>query len=120
MGPHCLAHSSSKRGAALLIVLAMVVLLTGVSIAYLSRTTDDRQVAQSSFHQTKVDVMAQSAMDLVIGDLQKEIANGSTAIPQPDGSTVYTPTSTAYMVPQHRSNGANMPNLIRVSVRADS
>src|SRR5262249_52735405 len=73
MGPPCIAHSPSKRGAALLIVLAMVVLLTGVSIAYLSRTTDDRQVAQSSFHQTKVDVMAQSAMDLVIGDLQKEI-----------------------------------------------
>ena len=93
MGPLRTAHSPSKRGAALLIVLAMVVLLTGVSIAYLSRTTGDRQVAQSSFHQTKVDVMAQSAMDLVIGDLQQEIANGSTAITQADGSTVYTPTS---------------------------
>ena len=120
MGPLRAAYSPSKRGAALLIVLAMVVLLTGVSIAFLSRTTGDRQVAQSSFHQTKVDVMAQSAMDLVIGDLQKEIANGSTAISEPDGSTVYTPTAAANMVPQHRANGANMPNFIRVSVRADN
>jgi hypothetical protein len=72
----------------------MVVLLTGVSIAFLSRTTGDRQVAQSSFHQTKVDVLAQSAMDLVIGDLQQEIANGSTPIPQPDGTTVYMPKDT--------------------------
>ena len=80
MRPLRAAHSPGKRGAALLIVLAMVVLMAGVSIAYLSRTTDDRQVAQSSFHQTKVDVMAQSAMDLVIGDLQQEIANGSNAI----------------------------------------
>jgi len=94
MGPLRAAYSPSKRGAALLIVLAMVVLLTGVSIAFLSRTTGDRQVAQSSFHQTKVDVLAQSAMDLVIGDLQQEIANGSTPIPQPDGTTVYMPKDT--------------------------
>jgi hypothetical protein len=98
----------------------MVVLFTGLGIAYLTRTTGDRQVAHSSFHQTKVDGLAQSAMDLVIGDLQQEIVNGSTAIGQPDGSTVYTATNAANMVPQHRANGANMPNLIRVSVRSDN
>jgi len=120
MGPFRTTHSSSKRGAALLIVLAIVVLLTGVSIAYLSRTTSDRQVAHSSFHQSKVDGLAQSAMDLIIGDLQQEIANGSTAISEPDGSTVYTPTVAANMVPQHRANAAGVPNLVRVSVRSDS
>ena len=120
MGPFRTTHSRSKRGAALLIVLAIVVLLTGVSIAYLSRTTSDRQVAHSSFHQSKVDGLAQSAMDLIIGDLQQEIANGSTAISEPDGSTVYTPTVAANMVPQHRANAAGVPNLVRVSVRSDS
>ena len=120
MGPFRTTHSRSKRGAALLIVLAIVVLLTGVSIAYLSRTTSDRQVAHSSFHQSKVDGLAQSAMDLIIGDLQQEIANGSTAISEPDGSTVYTPTVAANMVPQHRANAASVPNLVRVSVRSDS
>jgi hypothetical protein len=120
MRPLRAAHSPGRRGAALLIVLAMVVLMTGVSIAYLSRTMDDRQVAHSSFHQSKVDVMAQSAMDLVIGDLQQEIANGSTAVTEADGSTLYTPTSAAYMVPQHRANAAGAPNLIRVSVRSDT
>src|SRR5215471_11668593 len=120
MGALRKTHFPSKRGAALLIVLAMVVVMTGVSIAYLTRTTSDRQVAQSSFHQTKVDVLAQSAMDLVIGDLQQEIANGSSSIGEPDGSTVYTPTNAAYMVPQRRANAAGAPNLIRVSVRSDS
>src|SRR5205814_1541372 len=73
------AVSSRERAAALLIVLAFVVLLTGLSVAYLSRTTGDRQVANSSFNQTNVDQLAQSAMDNVIGDLRQEITNGSAS-----------------------------------------
>jgi hypothetical protein len=76
-------ETASRQGAALLIVLAMVVLLTGLAVAYLSRTTSDRQVAHSSFHQSKVDELAASAMDLVIGDLRTEIANGSSPTPTP-------------------------------------
>ena len=116
---------ASTGGAALLIVLAMVVLMTGLAVAYLSRTTSDRQVAHSSFHQSKVDVLAQSAMDIVIGDLQQEITNGSTAVTEDDGTTVYIPRNTgsgaaANMIPQRRANAAGAPNLIRVSVRSDS
>src|SRR5213596_3113723 len=98
-----------QRGAALLIVLAFVVLLTGVSIAYLSRTTSDRQVAHSSFNQANVDQLAQSAMDNIIGDLRQEIIDGSTAFAQNDGTTVYVPRDTgsgaaANMVPQRSGN----------------
>jgi hypothetical protein len=120
MGPFRTAHSPREKAAALIIVLAMVVLLTGLTVAYLSRATSDRQVAHASFHQSRVDVLAQSAMDLIIGDFQQEIANGSTAISEPDGSTVYTPTASANMVPQRRANAAGAPNLIRVSVRSDT
>ncbi len=120
MGPFRTAHSPREKAAALLIVLAMVVLLTGLAVAYLSRATSDRQVAHASFHQSRVDVLTQSAMDLIIGDFQQEIANGSTAVPEPDGSTVYTPTSAANMVPQRRANAAVAPKLIRRSVRLDT
>jgi hypothetical protein len=120
MGRFRITRSSSEKAAALLIVLAMVVLLTGLAIAYLSRTTSDRPVAHASFHQSRVDVLAQSAMDLIIGDLQQEITNGSTAINEPDGSTLYTPTSAANIVPQRRANAAGASNLIRVSVRSDN
>src|SRR6266513_1839721 len=109
-----------KRGAALLIVLAFVVLLTGMSVAYLSRTTSDRQVAHGSFNQTKADQLVASAMDNIIGDLRKEIANGSTATTMADGTKVYTPTTAANMVPQRSGNAAGVPNLIRRSVRLDS
>src|SRR5436190_8792136 len=120
MGRFRIARSPREKAAALLIVLAMVVLLTGLAIAYLSRTTSDRPVAHASFHQSRVDVLAQSAMDLVIGDLQQEITNGSTAISEPDGSTLYTPTAAANMNPQRRANAAGVSNLIRRSVRSDS
>ncbi len=112
------AVHSRERAAALIIVLAFVVLLTGVGIAYFSRTTSDRQVAHSSFHQSNVDQLAQSAMDNIIGDLRQEITNGSTATPV-NGVTIYTPTSAANMVPQRSGNAAGAPNLIRRSVSPD-
>src|SRR6266487_3036012 len=112
------AVHSRERGAALIIVLAFVVLLTGVAIAYFSRATSDRQVAHSSFNQSNVDQLAQSAMDNIIGDLRQEIVNGSTATTA-DGVTIYTPASAANMVPQRSGNAAGAPNLIRRSVRGD-
>jgi Tfp pilus assembly protein PilX len=118
------AVHSRERGAALIIVLAFVVLLTGVAIAYLSRATSDRQVAHSSFNQSNVDQLAQSAMDNIIGDLRQEIVNGSTATIV-NGITIYTPTATANttaaanMIPQRSGNAAGVPNLIRRSVRSD-
>src|SRR5215475_8915571 len=111
---------SPERGAALIIVLAFVVLFAGVGVAYLSRTTGDRQVAQSSFNQSNVDALVQSAVDNIIGDLRQEIANGSTAVIEADGTTLYTPTVAANMVPQRSGNAAGAPNLIRRSVRADT
>src|SRR5947207_7016434 len=111
--------SAGQRGAALIIVLAFVVLFTGLGVAYLSRTTSDRQVAHSSFKQSDVDQLVQSAVDNVIGDLRQEIANGSTAVSEADGTTLYTPTAVANMVPQRSGNAAGAPNLIRRSVRSD-
>src|SRR4030095_15871695 len=94
------AVSSRERAAALIIVLAFVVLLTALGLAYLSRTTSDRQVAHNSFNQSNVDQLAQGAMDNIIGDLRQEILNGSGG-PSPTASpvTLFVPTSNANMVP---------------------
>src|SRR5947208_14499524 len=91
---------SRERGAALIIVLALVVLLTGLGVAYLSRTTSDRQVAHSSFSQCNVDQLAQSAMDNIIGDLRQEITNGSGSPRPPAGPVdLFVPTRNANMLP---------------------
>ena len=99
MGPFRTAHSPREQAAALLIVLAMVVLMTGLAVAYFSRATSDRQVAQSSFHQSKVDELTASAMDLIIGDLQTEIINGSSPTPTvtPSVSPIPIPTATPFV-----------------------
>ena len=116
-------HSSPReQAAALIIVLAFVVLLTGLTVAYLSRATGDRTVAHSSFNQSNVDQLAQGAVDNIIGDVRQEITDGSTTTTvnvNGNDLTIYTPTSAIYMVPQRNVNLTGVYNLIRRSVRSD-
>src|SRR5215467_977067 len=100
------ATSIRERGAALIIVLAFAVLLVGLVVAYLSRTTGDRQVAHSSFNQSKANQLATSAMNNIIGDLRQEIVKGSASPAPTFGPTaspgsyyLYVPTSSTYMLP---------------------
>ncbi len=113
-----LRHHCRKRGAALLIVLAFVVLLTGLVVAYFSRTTTDRQVAHVSFNQTKVDQVAASAMDLIIGGIRQEITG-----PSPTPTPPYLPATNANILPIRFGNPTDLPdpvpNLVRRSVRDD-
>src|SRR5882724_5281590 len=130
MNPVLKAPLSRQGGAALIIILAFVVLLTGLGVAYLSRTTSDRQVAHSSFNQANVDQLAQSAMDNVIGDLRQEIVNGSSPSPAPtfsaNGATynLYVPTSVSNVLPMRSPMPAPgttpaIANLIRRSTSTD-
>ena len=122
-----LLKRSSKKAAALIIVLAFVVILGGLTVAYLSVATTDRQLAHSSFHDTAADLLARSALDIVIGDFKQEIVNGSTATTV-SGSTIYIPTIyTPNIVPARNGNppftgneypNDPIPNLIRRSVYA--
>src|SRR5438270_2378998 len=119
MGPLRKSISSRERAAALIIVLAFVVLVTVLAVAYFSRTTSERPAAQSSFNQSKVDQLAASAMENIIGDLRQEIVNGSTPTTV-NGATIYLPTPTANIIPQRSGNAAGVPNLIRRSVSPDN
>jgi hypothetical protein len=105
-----LSDQGSNRGAALIIVLAFVVLLSGLVIAYLTRTGTDRQLATSSFQDTKSDLLARSALNIVVADFKQEIADGAivTAVniqPRRWGTPLAGETP--------------FPNLIRRSVQGD-
>src|SRR4029077_2763446 len=100
------SHHRASKGAALIIVLAFVVLATALGLTYFSRTTTDRQLAQSSSNDTTADLLARSALDIVVGSLKQEIATA--------GST--TPTN---VQPQRSGDDPSIPNLIRRSVRND-
>ena len=62
-----------------MIVLAFVVLLTGLIVAYFSRTMTDRQLSNSSFNQSSADAMAKSALDIITSDLKQELLQSGTA-----------------------------------------
>ena len=104
------ADRVSNKGAALIIVLAFVLLLSGLVIAYLSKAGTDRQLAHASFQDTKSDLLARSALDLVVTDFRGEIANGTVV------------TSSNVEPQRWGTPGAGetpFPNLIRRSVHGD-
>src|SRR5437762_8631567 len=72
------SRDSALKGAALMIVLALVVLLSGLSLAYFTRTTTDRQLAHSSYNDTSADLLARSALDIVVGDFKQELLDPSS------------------------------------------
>ena len=102
-----------ENAVALLIVLAFLVLLAGMTIAYLSRAATDRQIAHSSFNDSRSDQLARSALDVIVADFKQEIANGTL------------PPTITNIVPQRSPRPASgstpiIPNMIRRSVRSDA
>ena len=103
---------SSEQGMALVVVLAFIVLVTGLVAAFLSRTGTVRQIAHGSFNNARADQLARTALDIIVADFKQEIASGvpitnSTIVPQ------RSPKPAAGSTPA-------IANLIRRSVRADA
>jgi hypothetical protein len=105
------SRDGASKGAALMIVLAFVVLLVGLALAYFSRATTDRQLAQSSYNDTSVDLLTRSALDIVVRDFKQEILAG-----QPVSSTNVEP---ARYTPAPSVDSSPIPNLIRQSFDGD-
>jgi Putative Ig domain len=104
-------QDGASKGAALIIVLAFIVLLTAFGLTYFSRTTTDRQLAQSSSNDTTADLLARSALDITVSDLKQEIA-----INQPVRSGNVQPLR--YGAPPI-TDPSPIPNLIRRSFQGD-
>jgi hypothetical protein len=86
----------SRQGVALVLVLAFVVLLASIIVAFFSRAMAEQQISRSSANQTKVKLLVDGAVDTIIGDLKAEIIAGSTAVPITAGgvtTTIYSPRS---------------------------
>ncbi len=89
-------------------------------VAYFSRTGTDRQLAHGTFNETRADIFARSALDIVVADLKQEIVAGSSAATV-DGYTIYTPTANANILPVTSGTPADksIPNLVKRSVATD-
>ena len=92
-------HHSSRRnagnaepGAAIIVAIAMLVMISFLVIAFLSRTSTNRKIENSTTSGIKAEVLAKGALEAVIGDLRAEIIAGSTATTVGD-TTIYQPTN---------------------------
>jgi len=119
---------AGERSVALLVTLAFIALLSTLILFYFAQTASYHTLSNSGFNDFKSGTLGQSALQVVVGDLQQEIANGSTNGTygtSPNQSTLYIPTNSAYMLPRRSGNPAltngvdPIPNLVRRSVRAD-
>src|SRR5262245_61211851 len=99
-------RDAASKGSVLMIVLALVVLVTGLALAYFTRTTTDRQLAQTSYNDTSADLLARSALDIVVGDFKLEIINDPRVATRSD-------------IQPQRYGDASIPNLIRRSYSGD-
>lgn len=67
-------------GFALIVVLAFLVLITGLVLAFFSRAISNRQVSAHSANSIRSERLARGAVDTVLGDLKQEIAAGSSGV----------------------------------------
>jgi hypothetical protein len=113
----------AAKGSALIIVLFFIVLMTIVTVAFLSRSLTAVKVAAGSAGETKSKILASSASDIIIGDFKQEIIAGSGANSGTVNYPIYNPSTNLTMIPF--MNGVPMagtpstnaiPNLICRSV----
>ena len=121
-----------SEGVALVIALAFIVLLTGLIVAFFSRTVTNRQISNASASQMRVDLLAHGALDAVVADLKQEIAAGSTKVGSasfvppnslPAGQTLYLPNDQTTMKPSrvaitNAGGSGNEPGLLNVIKRS--
>src|SRR5438128_697143 len=103
------SRDGASKGAALMIVLAFVVLLTGLSLAYFSRASTDRQLAHSSYNDSSADLLARTALDIVVGDFKQEVLNNPTvtrANIQPTPYPIPTPSDIFNLIRYSSRNAA--------------
>ncbi|MDX2082013.1 MAG: hypothetical protein SFU53_14605 [Terrimicrobiaceae bacterium] len=110
------------NGAALVIVLAFIVLLTITIVAFFAQATLERSISDTSANLHKADDLARSAMATIIGDFRQEMFAGSRADGTPTGAIYLTnqfrimvPTTNRTAVPERDTNASTFPNLVRRS-----
>jgi len=116
------SRSAPERGAALVLVLALVVLLTVLVVAFFARVLTTRQLSNRSFHQAGAAELALSGLEIIIGDLRQEITDpaANRSVSTDGGTTLYLPEP-AHVIPvRHgtpsRIDGLNpIPTLVRIS-----
>lgn len=85
MKPLANLTTNRQRGVALIIVLCILVLLTGLIVAFFSSVTGEAKTARASIEQGSTDVLADSAVQMAINQIRS-----ATQETSPDGTSGLT------------------------------
>ncbi|MFZ4773756.1 MAG: hypothetical protein ACOYM3_00240 [Terrimicrobiaceae bacterium] len=95
-------------------ILAFVVLLTVLVLAYFSYSSLQRQISSASSNQATVDLFAQGAINTIVSDFKQEIYSGSSNSAY-GTNTVSIPLTSSNAAPVLVGTSTNLPNLIKRS-----
>ncbi len=102
-------------------MLLAVLVLTALIVLFFSLATTDRTNTSSYAQSMKADELATGALELVIGQLQAEIADPDRSnisdSPLDGAPTIYVPAQSQYLLPERTVSGTSS-NLIKMSQRA--
>ena len=101
---------STKPGLALIVTIAMLVIVTFLVIAFLSRASTNRKIENSTSSGIKAELLGKGALEALIGDLRAEIIAGSVATTTGD-TTIYQPINSRRARPLMAVGFLNEANL---------
>lgn len=106
--------SRRNSGFALIVILAFVVLLTIMVLAYFSYSAQQRQISNANSNHSTANIFAQGAVNTIISDLKQEIYLGS--INSTYGTNqVSIPLASSNAAPTLVGTSSNLPNLLKRS-----
>ncbi|MDR1190759.1 MAG: hypothetical protein LBK60_03720 [Verrucomicrobiales bacterium] len=119
--------TARQRGLALVVTLALIVLVTVAILAFFSFATANRRIEASRANRVKAELLADTGVAHIIGELLAEISSDTAStVSTVGGVPIYTPSAPAHAVPERALADAitvsdsNFFNLIRQSVPAAS
>jgi len=84
-----------RPGFALVVALTAIVLITVIVLAFFSKALLNRQISFTSTNQIKSDMLARTALDIVVGEVRQEVIDYSKA----STNGIYQPLSSTNIVP---------------------
>ena len=103
-----------QQGTALVIILSAIVLISVLVGVFISQATLNRQISSSSAGSYRAEIVAQTGIDTVLGDLRDEIVAGSIIHTVGDVK-IYQPVTNFTVVPS-RIGDMGYPNVFKRSV----
>lgn len=115
---HSRQHFAGRRGIALVVVLAMLVIVTLLVVSFMTVMRLDRTATQSYSQSIKAEQLGQGALQLVIGELENEMKKDAAPDLTYADHALFTNVVSTNVVPQRVGANSVLTNLVKISTNA--